>query len=177
MRNFAMGYFDALTSSYFKAGADGRQVFFPWGVLERGYALPSEEAYNKLRGKLKVYTIVALAAIIGTSAAQMYLVSAGITAALIGFYVVWAQFLLRGLAPVEETLSLRESYTSQALAHSAVTLWALEISSLVFVVGGVLLLVFDRQNRATALGATVFFGLCAVAIGFMIVQRKRRLAH
>jgi len=171
-----MGYFDALTSSYFKAGADGRQVFFPWGVLGRGYALPSAEACNTLRGKLKIYTIVALTAIIGTSAVRMYLVSAGITAVLVGFYVVWVRFLLRGLAPVEETLSLPESYTSQALAHSAVTLWALEISSLVFVIGGALLLAFDRQNWAAALGAMVFFGLCAVAIGFMIVQRKRRLA-
>jgi hypothetical protein len=47
-----MGYFDALTSSYFKDGADGQKIFFPWGVLGRGYALPSDEAYDRLRGKL-----------------------------------------------------------------------------------------------------------------------------
>jgi|ERR1043165_3555311 hypothetical protein len=168
-----MGYFDALTSSSFKSGADGRQVFFPWGVLGRGYALPSQEAYHALRSKLKIYMMVALAAIIGTSVTRMYLVAAGITAVLVGFYVVWVQFLLRSLVPVDETLSLRESYTAQARAHSAFTLWALEIVALVFVIGSALILAFSRQNWAAAVGGIVFFGFCAVAIGFMIVQRKR----
>jgi hypothetical protein len=36
-----MGYFDALTSNAFKTAPDGRKLFFPWGVLGRGYVLAS----------------------------------------------------------------------------------------------------------------------------------------
>ena len=44
-----MGYFDALTSGYFKTAPDGRKLFFPWGVLGRGYAIDSEQDYERLR--------------------------------------------------------------------------------------------------------------------------------
>ena len=38
------GYFNALTSGYFKTGADGRKLFFPWGIFGSGYAIPSDAA-------------------------------------------------------------------------------------------------------------------------------------
>ncbi len=38
------GYFNALTAGYFKTGADGRKLFFPWGTMGRGYAIPSVSA-------------------------------------------------------------------------------------------------------------------------------------
>ena len=47
-----MGYFDALTSSYFKTAADGRKLFFPWGVLGRGYLFDSDRDYERLRRQL-----------------------------------------------------------------------------------------------------------------------------
>ena len=34
-----MGYFDALTSSYFKAAPDGQKLFFPWTSWGSGYVL------------------------------------------------------------------------------------------------------------------------------------------
>ena len=48
-----MGYFDALTSSYFKTTPDGRKLFFPWGVLGRGYTIDSEQDYERLGGRSK----------------------------------------------------------------------------------------------------------------------------
>jgi hypothetical protein len=43
-----MGYFDALASASFKTAADGRRLFFPWGVLVR---LPFEAAsLHAIRG-------------------------------------------------------------------------------------------------------------------------------
>jgi hypothetical protein len=171
-----MGYFDALTSSYFKDGADGQKLFFPWGAMGRGYALPSVEAYERLRGKLKVYTIVSLVAIIAASALRLYLISFAIATVLMAFYVLWARTILRNLTPVAETLSLRESYTSQALAHSPRMLWALQIVSVVFVAIGCAMLIAEPRNWLTALGVIVFFTACAIANGFMIAQRRRKLA-
>jgi hypothetical protein len=95
---------------------------------------------------------------------------------LITFYALWARTVLRNLTPVAETLSLRESYTSQALAHSPRMLWVLEISSVLFVAIGWMMLIADPRNWLTALGVIVFFTACAVAIGFMIAQRRRKFA-
>ena len=44
-----MGYFDALTSGYFKTTPEGRKLFFPWGVLGRAYAIDSQQDYERLR--------------------------------------------------------------------------------------------------------------------------------
>ena len=59
-----MGYFDALTSSSFKTTEDGRRLFFPWGTLGRGYAIPSEEEFERLRRRVKAYLAISLPLII-----------------------------------------------------------------------------------------------------------------
>jgi hypothetical protein len=67
-----MGYFDALTSGYFKTAPDGRKLFFPWGVLGRGYTINSEPDYERLRRQVKAYTVVSLVLIVGVTALQAY---------------------------------------------------------------------------------------------------------
>jgi hypothetical protein len=49
-----MGFFNALTSSGFKTGQDGRKLFFPWGVLGRGYIIDSERATSGCDDKSKL---------------------------------------------------------------------------------------------------------------------------
>ena len=58
-----MGYFDALTSSSFKITQDGRRLFFPWGTLSSGYAVPSEENFERLRRSVKAYMVISLSLI------------------------------------------------------------------------------------------------------------------
>ena len=67
-----MGYFDALTSGYFKTTPEGRKLFFPSGVLGRGYAIKSQQDYERLRRQVKAYTIVSLVLIVGVTALQAY---------------------------------------------------------------------------------------------------------
>ena len=172
-----MGYFDALTSSYFKTEPDGRRLFFPWGVLGRGYVLASERDYERLRGQLKAYTIVTLILTIGAAALHSYVGAIIVGVALIAFYLVWAQFLLRGLPQSDERLSLEESMTSQGLAHNAAMLWLLEILSLVFVAAGLFILSADPDNWLMGLFTIVFFGLCALALARMLLLRSRRAAR
>jgi hypothetical protein len=165
-----MGYFDALTSGSFKTAPDGGRLFFPWGIWGRGYALASEQDYQRLQRQIKIYYIVSMALIIGPAVANIS-VAVIIAALLLGFYLVWMLSLLHRLQPSDERLSLQESMTTQAHLHSAAGLWLLEIVALAFVCGGVLILIFDRSNWLIALPSIGFFGLCAAVFARMLVLR------
>ena len=171
-----MGYFDALTSGAFKTTQDGRRLFFPWGVLGRGYVLASEQDYDRLHRQIKIYIIVALALVIGTMTLQVY-AAAAVTALLIAGYAAWARHTVRGLNPSDETLSLDESMTSQAITHHAAFLWAAVVVSLLFVVAGIVMLVLDPEEWLTTGAAIIFFGLCALSISRMLVLRYRRISR
>ena len=164
-----MGYFDALTSSYFKTAADGRNLFYPWGVLGRGYVIATEQDRQRLLRQLKIYTIVSCVLIVGAAMLQSYMGALVIGLALVLFYVFWARHLVRG----DEGLSMRESYTSQALAHSPASLWSMAIGSLVLFVAAIAMLVFEPGSPWVALAGIVFFGLTTAVIGWMLILRRR----
>jgi hypothetical protein len=170
-----MGYFDALTSSYFKTAADGRKLFYPWGVLGRGYVIATDQDQQRLVRQLKIYTIVSFVLIVGAGILQSYMGALVIGLALIVFYVFWARHLVRGLQPSGEGLSMRESYTSQARAHSSGSLWAMEIGSLVLLIGAIAMLIFDPDNRGTALMGIVVFGIITAGITWMLILRRRAI--
>ena len=171
--NTQRGYFNALTAGYFKTAADGRRFFFPWGAMGRGYAIPSEQRYESMHRQLKIYMIASLVLIIAPIAAQFFITGFSIAAALIVFYLAWVPYLLRGLEPSEERMSVRENMVTQARTHNAGTLWALEIIAIVFVVTGIAMLIFDPKQWFVALFGIVFFGFCAIVIGRMIMLRRR----
>jgi hypothetical protein len=168
-----MGYFDGLTSGSFKTAQDGRRLFFPWGYLGRGYVLASEPDAERLRRQVKLYYVVTLVAIVGTSGLHAFLTSAAVAGACIVFYALWARRQVAGLQPAGEAMSFRESSVSQAREFGARALWLLEICSLLFVAGGIFMYVSDPANRRVALLTFIFFGCCAVAIGYMLFIRGR----
>jgi hypothetical protein len=168
-----MGYFDAMTKGCFKTAQDGRNLFFPWGVLGRGYTIASEQDNLRLQQQFKVYMVVSLVLIISAGSLDRYFVGAVIVALSLGFYLVWMRYLLRRLQPSDESLSLRESITSQAHAHSAVGLWLLEITALAMVGGGILIFIVDPGNWLIALIGIFLFGLGAVKFAHMLVLRRR----
>src|SRR3954470_22575522 len=47
-----MGYFDGLANSAFKKDGQGRDLFFPNGILGKGRILPDAETAAKLRHKV-----------------------------------------------------------------------------------------------------------------------------
>jgi len=172
--NTQRGYFNALTASYFKTSTDGRKLFFPWGAIGRGYAIPSEQRYESMHRQLKIYMIVSMVLIIGTIATQFYLAGFTVAAALMIFYVAWTPFLNRGLEPSDERMSVGENIATQARTHNKGMLWAMEIAAIVFVVTGIAMLIFDPEQWMTALLSTIFFGFCAIVIGRMIMLRRRQ---
>jgi hypothetical protein len=168
-----MGYFEGLASGSFKTTPDGRWLFFPWGVLGRGYSIAAEEDYQRLRRQIKIYMMVALVLIIGGNLFAGYAAGLVMAAILCGFYLSWMWSLLPRLKSSGEKLSLQESMTSQARAHGAFVLWAMEIAALVLTGGGVAMFVMDPDHRLIAVTAIAFFGLCLAKISHMLFLQRR----
>jgi hypothetical protein len=173
MARSQMGFFDALTSSSFKTGQNGRKLFFPWGVLGRSYTIDSEQDYERLRQQVKGYMIVSLVLTISSGSFVGNLASFVIAGLLIGFYLIWMLFVLGRLMRSDERMSLQESAARQAQAHNLVVLWLLEIASVAFVVAGIFMFVVDPRNRLVAFASTLFFGICAAKATYMLVLRYR----
>lgn len=167
------GYLHALTSGYFKTARDGRKLFYPWGAMGRGYVIPSHEHYDGLHRRIMIYQIVSLVTIVGAVAAKLYLAAFVLAGLSMVFYRAWMSYLLRGLEPSEERLSMQESMAVQARAHGALGLWLLEIVALMFVATGFVMLVVAPDKRLVALGSIVFFGACAAAFAHMLVLHWR----
>ena len=168
-----MGYFDALAGSSFKQ-VEGRWVFYPSGSLGRGYVIPTEQRHLEVRSWVKrclqvwLPLVVLTGIIAGWAWAFMLLPVFGL------WYYAKIRSLARELDTTTERLSVGESYRAQAQGHSLWMLWILEVSSVAFVVAGVVILVVSGEWLVAA-AAIGFFGACAVAIGFMILTRIRKV--
>lgn len=167
------GYFNALASSSFKVTADGRKLFFPWGVLGGGYDIPSEQDYERLQRQIKVYTIAAMVLVIAPIAIRYFLTGFVIAALLMLFYVLWVPYLVRGLKRTDERLTMRETVSTQARTHNAPTLWLMQFASLAFVAIGIVMLIVEPGMWPVALMSIVFFGFCAMVFAWMLVARGR----
>jgi hypothetical protein len=167
-----MGYLDAVTSRNFKTAADGRRLYFPWGAGGRGYVLASEQDYERLQLQTKIFLAVSLVLIIGTVVLQAWISLVAAVVLLMGFQWLWARSLAKRLQPSEERLSLQETWTTQARLFGPVGLWLLEVLSLVFVAGGIAILVFNPSDWLNGLFAAVFFGACAAVFARMLFLRR-----
>jgi hypothetical protein len=171
-----VGYFDALAAASFKTAQDGRRLFFPWGVLGRGYVIESEQDSKRLEREIKIFMIVSLIVVVGLGSLGSYLQSFVIAALLMGLYAVRAWYLIRRLQRPDERLSLKESSALQARAHSATSLWLLEIGSLALVGGSILMFFVAPGDRLIPFAGIVLFGACAAKFALQLVQRNREPA-
>jgi hypothetical protein len=165
-----MGYFDALASSSFKITSIGK-IFFPFGVLGRGYAIPTEAQYERLRRQVKTHTFVSLVVVIALMLVHQYLW--GIAAATLSIiaYSGWAYIQTRALQPTGERLSYRESLSTQAHLHSKTFLWLMEGMSIVFAATGLIILTIQPDTWPMTLSAFIFFSTSAVIFARMLVLR------
>ena len=167
-----LGYFDALADSSFKK-IDGQWCFYPWGVLGRGYVIPTEQEYLRIRSLTKRRTQVWLPLVILTGA----LAGWAWAVALLPVFGIWYFASVRAIAqPLQKTserLTVGESYRAQARGHSLWMLWVGEIGSIGFVVAGIFILMVDPHDWLVGAASIGFFGINAIAIGFMLVTRLR----
>ena len=125
-----MDYLDALVSGSFQRTDDGRRLFFPWGALGRGYAVPSEEDFERLRKNVRTYLLICVP--LALVAVTWKGLAGGLTLLplLVLPYVLWARAQRLRLRVTAERLTWSESVALQARAHSTVVLWLLELGAL-----------------------------------------------
>jgi hypothetical protein len=163
-----------MISGYFKSAQDGRKLFYPWGAMGRGYVIASDQDYRRVKKELTAYIVISVVLSLVAITLIGYLAALVLIPVAIAFYSLWKPHLVRGLQPTAEELSLRESYTNQALARSAKELWSWEIAALVLF--GVGILKFTEEgfgNRLIALALVVIAIFCAAFATWMLVLRRR----
>ena len=108
-----MGFLDALCEGSFVRKSDGRVLFFPWGAAGRGYAVPSEERYRRLRRETKRLLALGLlgtplAATLGMGRFGLRpMLAIGVLLALLG--ALRLALLTRGLERSPERITRAES--------------------------------------------------------------------
>lgn len=167
-----MGYFDGLTDGAFKTDAEGRHLFYPWGVFGTGYILEVEERYQAVR-QFCMHTIIfgglGLIAVLG-------IVGWWPGAAFILGFVLWYYFavrrIIKDLQPSPERLGVAEAYRNSAKSQNILLLISMEIFTIAVLATGVWMLQ-SGENFLLAFAVVVFSGLTSFAIGYMILVKFR----
>ena len=169
-----MGYFDGMTDACFKTDAQGTTLFYKWGVLGKGYIIPSADKKDEIRKFLKLYYMISLPIIIVLGAFINWLLA---TILVIPFFI-WFQIkissLTKDLAISNEKLTLKESYTNSAKGHNETTLWLLLIFSILMFLGGlfVLLIAKNLKGQILGIGCIIMFGACSAAFIYMLKMKN-----
>lgn len=163
-----MGYFDGLTDSVFKKNALGDTLFYPRGILGSGFIIDSEDKKNQIRGFYKKSLMVMLTTCIFIQIAVGFWLNLVFLTVFEVWYYFMAKKITKDLSKTEEKMKFFESSANSAKSHKLPILILLELSSLGFVAAGIWLLQVGKSS-AIALASIVFFGLCAIDIGYMIL--------
>jgi len=166
-------YSDLLTTSLMKTGADGRKIFYPWGIFGSGYVFPTNDAYERLNDLLKVFWVVVLLFILPFVVRDSYFATTTWFILALAFYWGWMRFEQRALEPTQEKLTYRVSVTNFARLLPAWLIWVELILCLAFVAAGTLVLMIQPSQWMTWLGGIVFFGTGVVLCAVTLVQRRR----
>jgi hypothetical protein len=161
---------DGLAEGLFKRSKAGQLVFYPWGVSGQGYVLDSVAQKEELRNWIKKSIVGTLSiAIFLQITLGIYVILFVIPVALLHYRATMVK-KLRDKPISEEPLGLGEAYRNAALDYRWTTLFIMEVLAVLFVIGGLYLLV-DRGEvlyGALAAGASA---QAALAIGYMIVKK------
>lgn len=106
-----MGYFKRLADSSFKVDNQGNTLFFPWGILGRGYVLPNIETEKKVRRFVTWYHFIGLTLVLIIGPFLMLWSVAFalmIPTAIIAWWVQAKRFI-KNLKQTEERLTLKEN--------------------------------------------------------------------
>lgn len=168
-----MGFFDALTDGAFKKDSQNNTVFYPMGVLGKGYILPDAAREAQIRGFLKkYYALIFVFVLVGILVRPLFLWSiAGLLGLCIWFFWI-KQRLLKDCTISTDKLAAKEAYGNAAKGMPLWLLWLFAAVSALAVLMGVMLLI----NGKALLGIffIVLFGACTFAYGYMIRAKKRQ---
>jgi hypothetical protein len=165
-----VGYFDGLTDAAFKTDAEGRVLFFPWGVLGRGYVLPDQDAHQRLRGQMRTLYIVGMPLMILLVVIGQPMILASLLPVMLVAQLAMVRVWTRGLEPASESMTMGEAYRNSANSHGAPTLWVLLVCSVLLTFGAVFIVVAGEVLAGGV--ATAFFLSASGLFAYMIGSRK-----
>ena len=172
-----MTYLDALVNSLFKKSESGELLFYPWGIIGKGYVVSSASEQSRIRSALKVYYVVMFVAM-GISIYFFDWLYAGGCAILgIGGYSVWSATVTRRLVVSKEKLRYSESLAQGLPYYSTWVLVLLSLVSFIFVLMGGFVIYTDPSEWVMGSLCVVFFGVATVCFVFMTktkLKSKRR---
>ena len=168
-----MGYFDGLASGIIKKDKDNNPVYYPWGVLGKGYVLPNAERETEIKNMVILfYQLFFGVFFVHLFLLKNALIFALLVLALVIWFLVKSKQLTKDCPKSGEKLTLKEGYTNSAKAHNLWVLYILLVVSVLFTLLGLFLLMSGK-----AIGASLFlvilFGACTAAIGYMIRVKKQ----
>ncbi len=166
-------FLDGFVDSWFKTAADGSRIFFPFGVLGRGYSVPFPEDEERIKEHGKVLIIgLAIAGFLLILFQEQLPIVICLSAVFV-FGIAVTFYLKHGLEPSNERLSYKENFQKQAFIYPVWFIWGGMIICAAFVALGLLILIFQPQEWPMAIGGIVFFGACSAVYIRMIIVRGR----
>jgi hypothetical protein len=168
-----MGYFDGLVSGSFKRDDAGRTLFYPYGILGRGKRVPTEEEAQSLKSALKTVYMVILPLIIVLAALRAYIASFAIVVLFMIAYRIWISRKTAGWEFSDVKMTYAESAGNSAVALGSGWLICLLIGSLLFVAGGLAIIVLDPKSLWVGLSSLLFFGACAASFTYRLYRRQK----
>lgn len=169
-----MGYFDGLASGIIKKDKDNNPVYYPWGVLGKGYALPSAERETEIKNMVILfYQLFFGVFFVHLFLLKNALIFALLVLALVIWFLVKSKQLTKDCPKSGEKLTLKEGYTNSAKAHNKTVLWILLVVAVIATLGGIALL-FSSKLFILGLIMTLLFGASSAAIYYMIQVKNKQ---
>jgi hypothetical protein len=168
-----MSYLDALVNSLFKKSESGENLFYPWGIIGKGYVVSSESELSRIRSALKVYYLVMFLAMGICIYFLNWLYAAGCAILGLGGYAVWSATVTRWMVASAERLRYSESLAQSLPYYSTWVLVVLSLLSFIFFLTGGFMIYMDPSEWMMGLLCLVFFGVATVTLIFMTRTKLR----
>jgi hypothetical protein len=169
-----MGYFDGLASGIIKKDKDDNAVYYPWGILGKGYVLPDAERETAIKNMVILfYQIFFGILFLHLFLLKNILIFAILTIALLVWFLLKSRQLTKDCAVSDEKLTLKEGYTNSAKAHNKTVLWILLVVAVIATLGGIAV-IFSGKLLMLGLIMTLLFGASSVAIYYMIQVKNKQ---
>ena len=172
-----MSYLDALVNSLFKKSESGATLFYPYGIIGKGYAVSSASEHSRIRSALKVYYVVTFLAMVISIYFLNWFYAAGCAILGIGGYLAWSASVTRRLVASSERLRYSESLAQSLPYYSTWVLVVLSLLSFIFVLMGGFIIYIEPSEWLMSLLCMGFFGATTVILVFMTITKlksKRR---
>ena len=169
-----MGYFDGLASGIIKKDKDNNPVYYPWGVLGKGYVLPSAERETEIKNMVILfYQLFFGVFFVHLFLLKNALIFALLVLALVIWFLVKSKQLTKDCPKSGEKLTLKEGYTNSAKAHNKTVLWILLVVAVIATLAGIAML-FSGKLFLPGLIIALLFGASSAAIYYMIQVKNKQ---